>query len=76
MKYLYKILRLFMCPHKYVEERSNRLKCKYCGKIKNVRCKHEYKIIDEARGSTSYGPIFVFVSRCNSCGHIKSERCV
>lgn len=50
MKYLYKILRLFLCPHKYkiiatsdivtsvttsITGTYARTQCKYCGKIKS-----------------------------------------
>ncbi len=50
MKYLYKILRLFVCPHKWILKevvevyeystsklpycRKRTLQCKYCGKLK------------------------------------------
>jgi hypothetical protein len=52
MKYLYKILRLFICPHRYTQkeriETVNHLignvmqidyvkECRYCGKIRNFR---------------------------------------
>lgn len=55
MKYLYKILRLFFCPHKYILERevnavdkeineipSYRIlvsQCKYCGDYKKFKIK-------------------------------------
>jgi hypothetical protein len=53
----------------------NRIKCKYCGKIKNIKCNHEYKKIREfnvLRNEEPFG--YEYVLECKNCGRIIGEK--